>query len=97
MTIISGGGNDLFVYKGGKDIITNYNSGDRISLAGTGASVLSDISGVSFSKTGAAILTFDANNKLTLNYASNLPIVINGATRLLEKISSPRPTANPPH
>ena len=87
----------MFVYKGGKDIITNYNSGDRISLAGTGASVLSDISGVSFSKTGAAILTFDANNKLTLNYASNLPIVINGATRLLEKISSPRPTANPPH
>ncbi len=31
-TIISGKGNDLFVYSGGKDVITDYAVGDKISL-----------------------------------------------------------------
>ncbi len=93
-TIITGAGNDsilgnasdnLFVYAGGNDLLGESATGSKISLAGDGASNLTDISGIAFDSLGSGVLTFndDSNNTLTIQNAAGLKVVINGTTRLL--------------
>ena len=75
----------MFVYKGGKDIITNYTSEGKISLAGSGASALTDISGIAFNKKGSAAIVFndDSEKTLTLQNVAGMKITFNGNTQVL--------------
>ena len=93
-TLVAGTGNDtytgsngydLFVYKGGNDVITNCARDDIISLAGSGASDITDISGITFDSLGSAALVFmnNPNNTLILQNAVGFSFAINGSTRIL--------------
>ena len=66
--LTGGAGNDRFVFtKGdGRDIITDFSSGDVIDLRGYGVNSLSQL-GPYMSQSGAnVVIAFDANNQITL-------------------------------
>ena len=70
---------------GGKDLITNCDTSDQISLAAKGASDLYDLTKIAVNKKGKGVLTFSDENTLTLSDIAGKSININGAARVLGK------------
>jgi len=78
-TLTGGKGNDLFVYTAGKDVIADYESGDKISLG-------ADVTGASL-KGSDSVLKFGSGT-LTVKKASALTLIDAEGTELTTIIGS---------
>ncbi|MBD3878336.1 MAG: hypothetical protein SR1Q5_01440 [Quinella sp. 1Q5] len=79
ISIAGGLGNDLFVYKGGNEVITDYGNGtDKVSIVSDYQSYETDGDDL--------IFNFGTGNSLTIKEAASLPININGVAKIYSTV-----------